>query len=101
MHDLEIDPAFHGMPLPQAFLQNFEGDITITSNRHFVWKSLHCLDGPKSAQEIAWWIKEGELMVWPKMSVVISRMRIEKALLDLSKAVAGKEINGKATADDM
>ena len=86
MHDLEIDPAFRGMALPQAFLQNFEGDITVTSNRHFLWKCLHCLESPKDDVEMEWWIKEGELMMWPKMSVMISRMRIERALSELSAA---------------
>ena len=86
MGDLELDPAFRGMALPQAFLQNFEGDITVTSQRHFAWKVVNCMTGPKSAAEIEWWIKEGELSIWPKMSVMISRMRIEKALLELAKA---------------
>jgi predicted acylesterase/phospholipase RssA len=86
MHDLEIDPAFRGMALPQAFLQNFEGDITVTSNRHFLWKCMHCLESPRDPAEMEWWIKEGELMMWPKMSVMISRMRIERALSELSHA---------------
>ena len=85
MGDLELDPAFRGMALPQAFLQNFEGDITVTSHRRFLWKVAHCMSNPESAKEIEWWIKEGELSMWPKMSVMVSRMRIEKALLDLTK----------------
>jgi predicted acylesterase/phospholipase RssA len=89
MRDVEIDPAFHGLALPQAFLQNFAGDITITSQRSLIWKMIHCLDGPRDADEINWWVKEGELMMWPKMSVVISRMRIEQAIDDLAKALNG------------
>jgi len=88
MGDLELDPAFRGMALPQAFLQNFEGDITVTSHRHFAWKLLHTMSNPESAKEIEWWIKEGQLSIWPKMSVIISRMRIERALVDLAKTVA-------------
>ena len=99
MHDLEIDPAFRGMALPQAFLQNFEGDITVTSHRYFAWKVIHCMEGPSSVGEVEWWIKEGELSMWPKMSVMISRMRIERALLDLGKAASGKEINGLVTTE--
>jgi predicted acylesterase/phospholipase RssA len=90
MGDLEIDPAFRGMALPQAFLQNFEGDITVTSHRSFLWKIVNCLESPKSSDEVEWWIKEGELSMWPKMSVIVSRMRIEKALQDLSKALKQK-----------
>ena len=89
MHDLEIDPAFRGMALPQAFLQNFEGDITVTSNRHFLWKCMRCLESPRDKTEMEWWIKEGELMMWPKMSVMISRMRIERALTELSQVSDG------------
>jgi predicted acylesterase/phospholipase RssA len=88
MHDLEVDPAFRGLAIPQAFLQNFEGDITITSNRHFIWKCFNCLEAPKGIKEMEWWIKEGELMMWPKMSVMISRMRIEKSLNDLAETLA-------------
>jgi len=84
MHDLEVDPAFKGLAIPQAFLQNFEGDITVTSNRNFLWKCFNCLESPKGVKEMEWWIKEGELMMWPKMSVMISRMRIEKSLNDLA-----------------
>lgn len=93
MGDLELDPAFRGMALPQAFLQNFEGDITVTSHRHFLWKAFNCLENPKSRNEIDWWIKEGELSMWPKMSVMVSRMRIEKALIDLSNAVKSRNAN--------
>lgn len=93
MGDLELDPAFRGMALPQAFLQNFEGDITVTSHRHFLWKAINCLENPKSCNEIDWWIKEGELSMWPKMSVMVSRMRIEKALIDLSNAVKSRNDN--------
>ena len=99
MHDLEIDPAFRGVALPQAFLQNFEGDITVTSHRYFAWKVLNCLSGPHSPEEVHWWIKEGELSVWPKMSVMISRMRIEKALSDLGQAAVGKVIDGLGTTE--
>lgn len=94
MHDLEVDPLFRGLDLPQAFLQNFEGDITVTSHRHSFWKAINSLEGPKNAQEVDWWIKEGCLMMWPKMSVMISRMRIENALLDLSDAAISKAVNG-------
>ena len=86
MQDLDIDPAFRGVELPSAFLQNFEGDITVTSQRYYAWKVFHCLSGPASVAEIDWWIKEGELSMWPKMSVMISRMRVEKSLLELSKS---------------
>ena len=90
MQDLDIDPAFRGIALPSAFLQNFEGDITVTSQRFFAWKVLHCLNGPETVEEINWWIKEGELSMWPKMSVMISRMRIEKSLLELANSSALK-----------
>jgi len=85
MQDLDIDPAFRGIALPSAFLQNFEGDITVTSQRYFAWKVLHCLSAPASAEEVHWWIKEGQLSMWPKMSVMISRMRVEKSLIELGK----------------
>lgn len=100
MRDVEIDPNFQGLALPQAFLQNFAGDITITSQRNLIWKVFHSLDGPKNAEEVRWWIKEGELMMWPKMSVVISRMRIEKALDDLAKALGAKIINTTKSITD-
>ncbi len=100
MRDAEIDPNFQGMALPQAFLQNFAGDITITSQRNLIWKIVHSLDGPKDAEEVHWWIKEGELMMWPKMSVLISRMRIEKALEDLAKVLGAQIINTRKSITD-
>ena len=95
LRDLDICPSPLGAPMTDVFLQNFMGDITVTTTRHFLYKLLNLLTDPADTETLRWWIREGHLMMWPKMSVMIARMKIERTLGDLLSDL-NKNSNGNS-----
>ena len=95
IRNMDLSPKVGGSPWVHVFTQNFAGDVTMTTTRYFWYKLLNALSDPVSAEEVRWWIREGSLMTWPKMSMIVSRMRIEKTLHDLAEAAFDKDVNLK------
>jgi predicted acylesterase/phospholipase RssA len=83
VRDLEIGPTTGGLPWVHVFLQNFQGDVTLVSSESYWYKLFNALDNPKSVKDVEWWLQQGRLMTWPKLSMIQARMRIEKAINQL------------------
>ena len=90
VRNLDIGPTVGGLPWVHVFLQNFVGDVTLVSKKAFVFKLSRALDHPADIHEMQWWIREGQMMTWPKMAMIAARMRIENALSDLALEVSDK-----------
>eukprot|EP00923_Selenidium_pygospionis_P031884 GHVN01056356.1.p1 GENE.GHVN01056356.1~~GHVN01056356.1.p1 ORF type:complete len:749 (-),score=93.00 GHVN01056356.1:2367-4613(-) len=79
---LDVSPTFEGINFGKLAVQSYIGDITFhprrTSWRHFYYLFA---DLPTSAWK--WLIQEGRLMVCPKVSLIESRLRIERSITRL------------------
>jgi predicted acylesterase/phospholipase RssA len=92
IRNLDLGPTVGGLPWVHVFLQNFVGDVTLVSNRSFIFKLSRALDNPVDLEELNWWIREGQLMTWPKITMIAARMGIENALLDLAREAGHKRL---------
>jgi hypothetical protein len=90
VRNLDLGPTVGGLPWVHVFLQSFHGDVTLTTTRHYWFKLFRALDNPQNAEEVQWWMNEGRLMTWPKISMIQARMRIEKSLGELARMYTPK-----------
>ncbi|KAH8918441.1 patatin-domain-containing protein [Atractiella rhizophila] len=78
IRDLELLPEVGGMDLAAAFLQKFEGTVTLTPKSR-LWDWVRILDDP-DPKELARMIDVGQRATWPKLHMIENRMRIEKQI---------------------
>jgi len=82
---LNVSPTFKGVNIANL-VQSYSGDITIHPRRLF-WPHRNFMFDP-TPEEAHWYIQEGKQMVFPKMSIIRSRLRVDKALRNLFAAAS-------------
>eukprot|EP00922_Rhytidocystis_sp_ex-Travisia-forbesii_P048573 GHVS01072328.1.p1 GENE.GHVS01072328.1~~GHVS01072328.1.p1 ORF type:complete len:872 (-),score=191.14 GHVS01072328.1:466-3081(-) len=92
---LDVSPTYRGINCGALALQSYGGDVTIHP-RSLSWRHSR-LANDLTESEVEWYIQEGRIMTYPKMSLIINRMRIERALERLHLA-AFEPIFAEATS---
>mmetsp|Transcript_1714 Transcript_1714/g.6697 ORF Transcript_1714/g.6697 Transcript_1714/m.6697 type:complete len:682 (-) Transcript_1714:33-2078(-) len=82
---LELLPQYCGAKWDLFFAQVYEGSVTLSNDRGYIWKALHALDNP-SGDDFRYWWREGQHMAWQKMPLLEKRLRPERALFQLEAA---------------
>eukprot|EP00922_Rhytidocystis_sp_ex-Travisia-forbesii_P048574 GHVS01072329.1.p1 GENE.GHVS01072329.1~~GHVS01072329.1.p1 ORF type:complete len:897 (-),score=143.49 GHVS01072329.1:185-2875(-) len=75
---LDVSPTYRGINCGALALQSYGGDVTIHP-RSLSWRHYR-LGNDLTESEVEWFIQEGRIMTYPKMAIIINRMRIERAL---------------------
>jgi hypothetical protein len=78
LRDLDLFPPIMDTEWSFVFLQKFYGTITIAL-RPYMRDYLRLFRDPTDAT-FAHYVMEGERYTWPKLSMIINRMRIESAI---------------------
>jgi len=86
MAQLELLPMTFGTKWDLLFTQDFEGSITLSSNRNYFWKVRHALSNPSESDMRCWW-DAGRQVLWPKLALIEKRLRPEVELFRLEAAV--------------
>jgi len=85
---LDVFPHFFDINWGRVFLQDYQGssNVIMTPRRLFLNHFL-LIGKDLTLPEVKWYMSEGLLMVWPKIPMITSRMRIEKALTGIELAL--------------
>lgn len=94
---LQLLPPAFGAKWDLFFAQVYEGSVTLCSERGYFWKVLHAMSNPSRETFRIWW-HEGQLMLWPKMSLIEKRLLVERALFRLDSTLEASVTGGSADA---
>jgi len=83
---LELLPRYFGAKWDLFFAQVYEGSVTMSTDRGYIWKALHALENP-SRDAFRYWWREGQAMAWQKMPLLEKRLMVERALFQLDTAL--------------
>eukprot|EP00921_Rhytidocystis_pertsovi_P014584 GHVQ01023547.1.p1 GENE.GHVQ01023547.1~~GHVQ01023547.1.p1 ORF type:complete len:588 (+),score=109.96 GHVQ01023547.1:3961-5724(+) len=75
---LDVSPTYRGINCGALALQSYSGDVTVHP-RSLSWRHARFAND-LTKDEIDWYLQEGRVMTYPKMSLILNRMRIERAL---------------------
>eukprot|EP00916_Digyalum_oweni_P026614 GHVL01043696.1.p1 GENE.GHVL01043696.1~~GHVL01043696.1.p1 ORF type:complete len:593 (+),score=99.93 GHVL01043696.1:39-1781(+) len=82
---LDVLPRFRGVDWEGMYQQEFGGDVSLTPRRMYVWAIRHSLSDPTPSILNRFW-HEGQLMTFPKLSMIRNRMRIETEIMRLRES---------------
>lgn len=94
---LELLPQYCGTKWNMFFSQVYEGSVTLSNDRDYLWKAMHALTNPSREQFRYWW-RQGQVMTWEKMPLLEKRLRVEDALFRLVDLLDAASIASPAIA---
>lgn len=94
---LELLPQVFGVKWDLFFTQVYEGSVTLSNDRGFIWKCVNALEHPTKESFRYWW-REGKVMAWQKMPLLEKRLRVEQALLRLDDTLEDLKAIGDPAA---
>lgn len=86
LRDLDLLPAVLGQDWSYVFLQKFEGNVTILP-RVIVRDYFRLITDPDE-KELTRYLIGGQRGTWPKISMIINRMKIEQFLFECKAKLA-------------
>eukprot|EP00931_Biecheleriopsis_adriatica_P061383 TRINITY_DN36906_c0_g1_i1.p1 TRINITY_DN36906_c0_g1~~TRINITY_DN36906_c0_g1_i1.p1 ORF type:complete len:675 (-),score=124.35 TRINITY_DN36906_c0_g1_i1:55-2037(-) len=85
---LKLLPRVFGAKWDLFFAQVYDGSVTLSTDRGYLWKAVHSLSNP-SKEDLRYWWREGQVMAWQKMPLLEKRLHTEQALSRLDQALEG------------
>ncbi len=96
LRDMGMLPTIMGADWSFLFLQPFGGHVTLVPPLH-LRDYVHIIDAP-SVEDSDRYFRDGELMVWRKTTLIETRVRFGKVLVEEMERLRA-EIGGKTAAD--
>jgi len=94
---LDLLPHVLGADGSFLFLQRFNGTVTIVPRPRF--KDYLSLTAYINEEKMARFIRVGEKITWPKLSMIANRMKVEEKILLLTRALNGERPVGASEAN--
>ncbi|KAI9094441.1 acyl transferase/acyl hydrolase/lysophospholipase [Phlyctochytrium arcticum] len=89
--DFDLLPRILGTDVSDVFLQRFEGTVTIVP-KPVLQDYRYILDDP-TEKRMKWYISQGEKQTFPKLHMILNRMRIEKTLGRIKRSLGSERLN--------
>jgi len=83
---LDLLPMVFGFKWNLLFTQNFEGSVTLSNTKDYLWKLRHALANPSEGEMLYWW-QEGRQMAWQKMALLEKRLLPECELMQVQQSL--------------
>jgi len=85
---LDILPQIRGYDIRSLWLQKFDGDITIHLKMNWttLWSYFRMASDP-SPSDFDKYLHEGQLLTWPKISMIHNHLILEKMLDQISETI--------------
>lgn len=82
---LDLSPTIRGLNAGSVAMQTYNGDVTLHPRRLFI--KHFKLISVSNNDDVEWYIHQGRQMTYPKLPLILSRMRIEKKLVKMKKVL--------------
>ncbi|KAF8819842.1 phospholipase, patatin family protein [Cardiosporidium cionae] len=86
---LDLSPTCRGINCGSLALQSYIGDVTVHPSG-LTFKHLKLANDP-SQEDVEWYLRGGRQMTFPKLSFIVNRVRIDRALERLFKLLSSSE----------